>query len=56
MSGGLLQIVSHEFSGNTLTIRLKGRTLKDVQAVQVSTFVFAGGSCVDLLYSEGYND
>ncbi|MCP3976078.1 MAG: hypothetical protein GY720_16480 [bacterium] len=56
VSGGLLQIVSHEFSGDTLTLRLKGRTLEDVQGVQVSTFVHAGGSCVDLLYSDGYND
>jgi len=56
VSGGLLQIVSHKFSGNTLTIRLKGRTLEDVQAVQVSTFVFAGGTCQDLLFSDGYND
>ncbi len=39
-----------------LTIRLKGRTLEDVKAVQVSTFVYAGGSCQHLLYSDGYND
>ncbi len=56
VSGGLLQIVSHEFSGNTLTMRFKGRTLEDVQAVQVSTFVFDRGSCQDLLYSDGYDD
>lgn len=56
VSGGLLQVVSHEFSGNKLTIRVKGRTLDDVKGVQVSTFVFAGGSCQDLLFSDGYND
>ncbi|MCL1593644.1 MAG: hypothetical protein M3132_04735 [Actinomycetia bacterium] len=56
VSGGLLQVVSHEFSGNKLTIRVKGRTLEDVQGVQVSTFVYAGGTCQDLLPSEAYND
>lgn len=56
VSGGLLQVVSHEFSGNKLTIRLKGRTLDDVKGVQVSTFVYAGVSCNDVLNSAGYND
>ncbi len=56
VSGGLLQVVSHEFSGNTLTVRVKGRTLDQVAGVQVSTFVYDGGSCNDLLFSDGYND
>jgi hypothetical protein len=55
VSGGLLQVVSHEFSGNTLTVRVKGRTLDQVAGVQVSTFVYDGGSCNDLLFSDGYN-
>ena len=56
VSGGLLQVVSYEFSGNKLIIRLKGRTLEDVHAVQASTFIFDGGRCQDLINSPGYND
>ncbi|VAW09246.1 hypothetical protein MNBD_ACTINO02-2317 [hydrothermal vent metagenome] len=56
VSGGLMQVANHEFSGNTLTFRVKGRTLRDVQGVQVSTFSYDGGSCNDLLFSDGYND
>jgi hypothetical protein len=51
-----LQVLSYEFSGNVLTIRLTGRTLDDVHAVQTSTFVFDGGQCFDLAFTEGYND
>jgi len=56
VSGGLLQVVSYEFSGNKLIIRLTGRTLEDVHAVQASTFTFDGGRCQDLINSPGYND
>jgi len=56
VAGGLLQVVSYEFSGNKLIIRLKGRTLEDVHAVQASTFTFDGGRCQDLINSPGYND
>ena len=56
VSGGLLQVVSYEFSGKKLIIRLKGRTLEDVHAVQASTFIFDGGRCQDLINSPGYND
>jgi hypothetical protein len=56
VSGGLLQVVSYEFSGKKLIIRLKGRTLEDVHAVQASTFIFEGGRCQDLINSPGYND
>ncbi len=56
VSGGLLQVISHEFSGNKLIIRLTGRSLEDVHAAQTSTFAFDGGQCLDLAFSEGYND
>ncbi len=56
VSGGLLQVVSYEFSGRKLIIRLKGRTLEDVLAVQASTFVRNTGLCQDLINSPGYDD
>ncbi|MCP3977419.1 MAG: hypothetical protein GY720_23260 [bacterium] len=56
VSGGLLQVISYEFSGNKLVIRLAGRTLEDVHAAQTSTSAFDRGRCRDLAFSEGYND
>lgn len=56
VSGGLLTVTGHEFSGNKLTIRLTGRTLDDVHAVRASTFVFGGGRCEDEVKSPGYDD
>jgi len=57
VSGGLLSVLSHEFSGNELIMILTGRTLADVQAVRVSTFLFAGSvSCEDEIKSPGYDD
>jgi hypothetical protein len=55
VSGGLLQIVSYEFSGKELTIRVKGRSLAEVQGVRASTFLFGNGFCEDEVKSEGYD-
>lgn len=55
VSGGLLQVVGYEFSGEKLIVRLTGRTLEDVHSVRASTFVYDGGLCQDEVKSEGYD-
>jgi hypothetical protein len=47
--------VSYELSDDTLVMELVGFPLDDVVGVQVSTFVFAGGTCEHLVFSAGYN-
>jgi len=56
VSGGLLSVLSHEFSDDELIMLLTGRTLADVHAVRVSTFVFGAASCEDDIKSPGYDD
>jgi hypothetical protein len=56
VSGGLLSVLRHEFSDDELIMILTGRTLADVQAVRVSTFLFGAASCEDDTKSAGYDN